>query len=336
MIEFCRVAAAVVLSALALGLPTPSPAADAETLGAFVAQPGDKLAAFEGKAADGATVAWPREGRVTLVHVVDCSSGRCGESTKSIETFVWAPLRAGTLDVVGVARGADGATLAEYAREQALTFPLVPDADGAITARFAPDGKGVPRTVIADATGTIVYQHAGYEAGRDAEWRQIVELLLEGRAPRAAMRGVESAEVGWVGRKAPKLVATEWVNAPPAELAGKWQMFEFWATWCGPCRAVMPEIQKKHEELGERLVIQSISGEDIDTVRAFVTKQKFTWPIGIDPDQTTATEIGVEGIPHGLLVDPEGIVRWEGHPAEFVGADGHARLLSIIGGASGS
>lgn len=302
----------------------------------FVTVPGQPLRPFAGKSAAGEALTWPREGRVTLLHVVDCSSGRCGESTQAIESFVWSPLKDRAVDVIAIGRGSDAAGLSSFAASHALTYPLLPDADGAVASRFAPEGKGVPRTIIADASGTIVYQSPGFSSGREAEWRRVLESLLDGDSPRLATRATQMADINWVGRKAPEFVVENWANEPPADTVGKWQMLEFWATWCGPCVQVMPEIQKKHVKFGDRLVIKSVSGEDIDTVRAFVKKNGYTWPIGSDPSETTATAIGIMGIPHALLVDPDGIVRWEGHPAEFAGEDGEARLLKVIGGGSGS
>src|SRR5437764_8181258 len=59
-----------------------------------------------------------------------------------------------------------------------------------------------------------------------------------------------------------------------------------WATWCGPCRFEIPELQKMHDEFGKRgfkVVGVSVDEGDAKDVRQFAAEQKMTYPIVVDP-----------------------------------------------------
>ncbi|MEQ8821303.1 MAG: TlpA disulfide reductase family protein [Sumerlaeia bacterium] len=263
-----------------------------------------------------------REAKATLIHVFDCDSGLCGESLPAIEEFLWQPLKDRGLAVIAVARDASDAQARAYAKEFGLTFTVMPDPDRAIASLFARGGAGVPRTIIADGEGTIVYQHAGWRVARDAEWRLVAEALIAGEEPpvfveSAPEGGAPPAEQRFVGEAAPELKVEEWINAPPGDMAGQFQMYEFWATWCGPCLMSMPGLERLSKEHAGRLVIQSISDEDPATVRAFVKQKGYTYPIGVDSQGRTKTKLGVNGIPSAFIVNPEGVIVWQGHPMEL-------------------
>ena len=57
----------------------------------------------------------------------------------------------------------------------------------------------------------------------------------------------------------------------------------------------------------------SVTNEDEATVRAFVKKNKMTFPIGIDHRTRTMTAYAIQSIPAAFLIDPAGKVVWKGH-----------------------
>jgi len=90
-------------------------------------------------------------------------------------------------------------------------------------------------------------------------------------------------------------------------LRGKVVLLNFWATWCPPCRKEMPDMEKLYQRLQAKgFVVLAISDEERDTVAGFEEKQKYTFPILLDPDRKVNTAFNVEGIPKSFLFDRDG------------------------------
>lgn len=94
-----------------------------------------------------------------------------------------------------------------------------------------------------------------------------------------------------------------------SDYQGKKVILNFWATWCGPCVAEMPAFQKLNDEYPDTLAILAVNcAEDADTVNAFIEKNQYTFPIGLDPDYTVQKLYPANGIPYTILIDEEGYV----------------------------
>ena len=85
----------------------------------------------------------------------------------------------------------------------------------------------------------------------------------------------------------------------------------FWATWCPPCRAEMPDINAVYEEYAPRgLVILALSmGEDGDTVRQYVQKADMRFTVGLDSRREIASIYRVAGIPTHIFIDRDGVIQ---------------------------
>lgn len=112
---------------------------------------------------------------------------------------------------------------------------------------------------------------------------------------------------------APELVIEKW-NSEIPETKGKFILVDFWATWCGPCRAGIPGLNEMQKKFEDKLVIIGISDEPLAKVKSF-NNPRITYPNGIDTKKTVSGFLGIRGIPHMILIDPSGVVRWEGYPA---------------------
>ncbi len=97
-------------------------------------------------------------------------------------------------------------------------------------------------------------------------------------------------------------------------LRGKVVLIDFWATWCSPCVAEMPNIRSVYEKYGKdgAFTVLGVSlDDDAKKVKRFVKKENVAWPqIVAGPAQTNdiAKKYFVEGIPATFLIDPEGKV----------------------------
>ena len=88
-------------------------------------------------------------------------------------------------------------------------------------------------------------------------------------------------------------------------------LFDFWATWCGPCRMTLPvinELAKTYSEKGVK-VFAINGGEEPAKVKEFATKMGLTLPIALDKEDKVNTAYGVKGIPFMILIDKQGVVR---------------------------
>lgn len=100
------------------------------------------------------------------------------------------------------------------------------------------------------------------------------------------------------------------------DLKGKVLLIDFWATWCGPCRAVIPELNDWKKKFAKDLVIVGVSNEKPEVVQEFMKKTKMEYAVTTDVDKTMSNILGVQGIPHVLVVSQDGIVRYQGFPSQ--------------------
>jgi cytochrome c biogenesis protein CcmG, thiol:disulfide interchange protein DsbE len=132
----------------------------------------------------------------------------------------------------------------------------------------------------------------------------------------AAPQGIAAEKKLWaksfLNQKAPELIVEHWLSKTP-DTAGKFVLIDFWATWCGPCRKAIPELNGIHKTFGDKLVVIGLSDESEDKIRA-MKNPKIDYFVATDTQARMKKQVQVQGIPHVIIIDPHGIVRWEGYP----------------------
>lgn len=96
-----------------------------------------------------------------------------------------------------------------------------------------------------------------------------------------------------------------------ASLEGKVVFINFWATWCGPCRAEMPSMEALyHDFKGKGLEILAVSSdmEGASAVQPFVQRLGLSYPILLDTDFRVDDKYLIQSVPTTVLVDKNGVI----------------------------
>lgn len=97
-----------------------------------------------------------------------------------------------------------------------------------------------------------------------------------------------------------------------ATLEGKSVLINIWATWCGPCNAELPHLQKLYETVKDRPGLQILTlniDEDLGLVEPFMKEKGYTFPV-MPAFSFVTTLLDGFAIPQNWIVDPKGVWRW--------------------------
>jgi thiol-disulfide isomerase/thioredoxin len=118
-----------------------------------------------------------------------------------------------------------------------------------------------------------------------------------------------------------------WTGGPPAQLAlrdldgrvhdlatyrGKVVLVNFWATWCAPCRAEMPSMERLSRALRDRpFVVLAVNvGESERAARDFAEKLPVTFPVLLDRDTRATRAWGARVLPASYVIGADGVIRY--------------------------
>ena len=132
-----------------------------------------------------------------------------------------------------------------------------------------------------------------------------------------------------LGDPAPKLFVSKWLNGDPVPAFEKGTVYivDFWASWCGPCRAAMPHMSELNTKYaGKNVVVigMNVKESTQDIIEPFMKQMgdKINFRIALDDmdagvgktNQAWLDAVGLPGIPWTFIVDKDGKLAWVGHP----------------------
>ena len=97
-----------------------------------------------------------------------------------------------------------------------------------------------------------------------------------------------------------------------SDLRGKIVALNFWATWCGPCRIEMPDLQERADRFAGRLEVLGVNFDETPAeVSAFRDELGLDFPLLLDPGAKVQGLYRVLGYPTTFFVDAEGMIRFQ-------------------------
>jgi peroxiredoxin len=94
-----------------------------------------------------------------------------------------------------------------------------------------------------------------------------------------------------------------------SDLRGRPVVLNFWATWCAPCTAEMPELQRVQDTFEDAVTVVGLNtGESAAVVRQWAADHAITFPLALDPAGETAATYQLRGQPTTFVINAEGLV----------------------------
>jgi thiol-disulfide isomerase/thioredoxin len=158
------------------------------------------------------------------------------------------------------------------------------------------------------------------------------------------MLGRKQAQLLVQGEQAPELKVAKWIGRQPltlADLRGQVVLLDFWATWCAPCIAAIPQMKELYEKFKDRgVVVLGVTkyygyaeGHPVNPLQEYAFLETFKknkalpYPFAVADDDVNSIKYAVSAIPTTVIIDRKGIVRFIG---TGYGAGGDKRVTDLL------
>jgi thiol-disulfide isomerase/thioredoxin len=160
--------------------------------------------------------------------------------------------------------------------------------------------------------------------------------LLLALAPAAAALAAAPGATNLLTHGVPALVGPAGASARLDVYRGRVVLLNFWATWCGPCREEMPDLDRLDATLDhQKAAVVGIAANEPAEVRAFLSRLKVGYPIVVgapDPVLAWSATLGNDslGLPFSVLVDGKGQLRWVKSGGKLTFAEAQAQFQKLL------
>jgi thiol-disulfide isomerase/thioredoxin len=94
-----------------------------------------------------------------------------------------------------------------------------------------------------------------------------------------------------------------------SQLRGKKVLVNFWATWCGPCRSEMPDLQKALGETGDSVVVLGVNkAQELKEIAPFADELRISFPLIANPAGDIAGRYGAQNLPTSYFINSDGTI----------------------------
>jgi len=141
----------------------------------------------------------------------------------------------------------------------------------------------------------------------------LASVLVSGLVMAGGSVGCTPAQGTQIGNLAPdfQLSGLDGQTISLSDFRGKPVLINFWASWCNPCRAEMPFLQRMHEEWADKglVILAGDIGESPSRVNKFVESFGLSFLVLLDARQEVAREYNIRSIPTTFFIDKNGKIQ---------------------------